>query len=74
MQTCKPGWSANMRKWITNLVDLSLRSSVGKFKEIWNIQKNEMPTGGSLCVQLANIAVFYVMKKAVDSSPALQRQ
>ena len=49
MQTCRPGWNANKRKWIMDLVDLSLRSSVGKFKENWYIQKNGVPTGGSLC-------------------------
>ena len=47
MQTCRTGWSASKRKWILDLIDLSLRASVGKFKDNWYIQKNGVPTGGS---------------------------
>ena len=35
------------------------------------MQKKGVPTGGSLCVQLANIAVFYVLNKCVYSNPEL---
>jgi hypothetical protein len=49
------------------LIDISLRASIGKFKDNFYLQKNGVPTGGSLCVQLANIAVFYIMHKAVYS-------
>ena len=35
----------------------------------WWKQKNGIPTGGSLCVQLANITVFYVMNQKVYSNP-----
>ena len=52
---------------------MSLRSSVGKFKDNWYVQKNGVPTGGSLCVQLANITVFYIMNKAVYSKPNLMQ-
>ena len=34
-------------------------------------QKNGITTGGSLCVQLANITVFYVMSKKVYSVPEM---
>ena len=61
------------RKWILDLIDLSLRASVGKYKDNWFIQKNGVPTGGSLCVQLANITVFYIMNKAVYSNPRLMQ-
>ena len=73
MLTQRPGWNENKRNWILDLVDLSLRSSVGKFKGNWYIQKNGVPTGGSLCVQLANITVYYVMKKAVYSQQHLMQ-
>ena len=69
----RPGWSADKRKWIVDLVDLCLRSSVCKFKENWYIQKNGVPNGGFLCVQLANIAVLYVMNKAIYSKPQLKQ-
>ena len=41
--------------------------------QIQILQKNGIPTGGSLCVQLANIAVFYVMHKRVYSQPHMMR-
>jgi hypothetical protein len=71
MQTSRPGWSQAKRNWILQLIDISLRASIGKFKENHYVQKNGVPTGGSLCVQLANITVFYIMNKAVYSNPQL---
>ena len=50
METCRQGWSVAKRKWIEDLVDISLRSSVGKFQDNWYLQKNGVPTIGSLCV------------------------
>ena len=73
MLTCRPGWSTEKKKWILDLIDLSLRASIGKFKDSWYIQKNGVPTGGSLCVQLANITVYYLMNKAVYSQPRLMQ-
>ena len=69
MDTCRTDWSEDLKTWILQLVDFSLRSSVAKYGENWWIQKNGIPTGGSLCVQLANITVFYVMSKKVYSDP-----
>ena len=71
METCRPGWSDGKRKWILDLIKVSLLSSIGKFKDKFYLQKNGVPTGGSLCVQLANITVFYIMKKAVYSNQDL---
>ena len=67
----RPGWNRAKRKWIIDLVDISLRSSIGKFKDKFYRQKKGVPTGGSLCVQLANITVYYIMKKAVYSNQQL---
>ena len=71
MQTCQPGWNQVKRNWIIKLIDLSLRSSIGKFKDVFYLQKNGVPTGGSLCVQLANITVYHTMNKAVYSQPSI---
>ena len=67
----RPGWSSAKRKWILDLIDISLRASIGKFKDNFYRQKKGVPTGGSLCVQLANITVYYIMNKAVYSNPQL---
>ena len=52
-------------------IDFSLSASVAKYEEYWYKQKHGIPTGGSLCVQLANITVFYVMVKEVYSVPGM---
>ena len=36
-------------------------ASVAKYEDSWWRQNNGIPTGGSLCVQIANITVYYVM-------------
>jgi len=50
VMTIYPGWSSKKRKWILDLIDVSLRASVGKYKGKFYVQKKGVPTGGSLCV------------------------
>ena len=73
MNMSRPGWSEELKNWLLSLVDFSLRASVAKYEDSWYLQKNGVPTGGSLCVQIANITVFYVMNKKVYSQPHLMR-
>ena len=70
MESCRE-WDNGFQDWIIDLVDISLRSSVGMFEGAWYKQKIGVPTGGSLCVQLANIAVFYILHKILYSNPTL---
>ena len=74
MKQCCPDWSDGFCEWILSLVDFSLKSSVGLFENNWYIQKVGIPTGGSLCVQLANIAVYYVLYMTVYSKPNLMEK
>ena len=69
MDTCHPDWSNELKEWIISLIDFSLRASVAKYDGSWWKQNHGIPTGGSLCVQLANITVYYVMSKNVYSIP-----
>ena len=69
MDSCRPEWSTDFKNWILSLIAFSLKSSVAKYNDSWWRQKNGIPTGGSLCVQLANIAVFFVMSKKVYEVP-----
>ena len=55
------------------LVKLSLKSSIGLFEGCWYEQINGVPTVGSLCVQIANIAVFYVLQKKVYANETLMK-
>ena len=74
MSSCREDWSEDFCQWLTQLVELSLRSSVGVFDQNWFIQLIGIPTGGSLCVQIANIAVYYLMNKCVYSNPELMKK
>ena len=71
MNTCRPDWSQELKQWILSLIEFSLKASVAKYGEHWWIQKNGIPTGGSLCVQIMNITVFYVMSKNVYNEPEM---
>ena len=61
----RPDWSAEFIKWIMDLVELNLTSSIGKFGNLWYRNKVGVVTGGSLSVALANIAVFYALRCAL---------
>ena len=73
MDMCRPDWSNELKDWIIDLIDLSLRSAVGKFENSWYLQRNGVPTGGSLCVELANITVYYTMNKLVYSKGEMMK-
>ena len=73
MDTCRPEWTMELKNWLLSLIDFSLRAAVAKYGNAWYKQKNGVPTGGSLCVQLANITVFYVMYKKVYSQPHMMQ-
>lgn len=64
----RPDWSPEFLKWLFDLVDLNLKSSVGKFGKFWYRNKVGIVTGGSLSVSLANIAVFYALRCAMQES------
>ena len=58
----RPFWSEDLIEWLIQSVILSLDSAAGEFGGEWYRAKCGVPTGGKLCVYLANIAVFYVLK------------
>ena len=73
MTECRTEWSEEFKQWILALVDLSFRASIGQFEGDWYQQLVGIPTGGSLCVQIANIAVYYYMRKVVYSDEHLMK-
>ena len=74
MELLRPDWTGSFKNWLIDLVKHSLKSSIGFFEDSWYKQIHGVPTGGSLCVQLANIAVYYVLNKHVYSQPELMSQ
>ncbi len=73
MNECRKEWSEEFKAWIIDLVKLSFKASVGQFESQWYRQKIGVPTGGSLCVQIANIAVYYHMRKVVYSDTQVMK-
>ena len=67
MVSCREHWSSGFKDWIISLVRLSINASIGEFQGKFYKQKNGLPTGGSLIVEIANIAVFYVLKHCLYS-------
>ena len=73
MKECRPDWSQEYTEWLITLVNMGLRLSIGIFDGAWYRQNNGVPTGGSLCIQLANITVCYVMRKVIYSNESLMK-
>jgi hypothetical protein len=61
----RPQWTEGFTKWIMDLVNHSLDSSFAKYGRNWYKGLVGIPTGGSLSVTLANIAVYYVLRKII---------
>ena len=64
---CSNSWSEDKVNWICKLIQLSLTSSIAKFGNNWYRSLNGIPTGNSLSVMLANITVYYVLRKVIYS-------
>jgi hypothetical protein len=71
--TCRPDWPSDLKTWVLALVHHSLKCSIGVFEDHWYEQVNGVPTGGSLCVQIANMTVFYILNKYVYTNKALMK-
>ena len=74
LKECRSDWPYALKEWICDLVKHSLKSAVGKFEDKWYVQKLGIATGGSLCVELANITVYYVMRQCVYSNKMLMKK
>lgn len=73
LQECRTSWSDDLKDWICKVIKQSLKSAVGKFEDEWYVQKHGIATGGSLCVELANIAVYYIMRERVYNDKKLMK-
>ena len=58
-------WEDNLVKWLLGSVRLSLESAIGKFGDRWYKAKDGVATGGKLCVYIANIAVYFALKRSL---------
>ena len=67
---CRPEWSNELANWIIQLVELSLNSAFAKYGSSWYRSLIGIPTGGSLSVVLANIAVYYALRSVLSENYA----
>ena len=66
MEQCRPEWTPEFITWIKNLVQISFDLAVGEFnKGYFYKAKGELPTGGSISVEIGNIAVYFVLINAL---------
>ena len=73
MDQCRSSWSTAFKDWIIDLACHSIESAIGEFQGKYYKPKKGLPTGGSLSVQLANIAVYFVLNKVIFSDSTLMR-
>ena len=76
METCRPDWTPEFRRWLMELVQHSFDSAVLKNKDSWYEVENGVPTGGITSVDCGNITLFYVLKTLVyapDKKPQFLR-
>ena len=71
MDLTRSQWTKEFKDWIIDLVQLSIDASIGEFHERFFRQRNGLPTGGSLIVEIANITVFYVLKQVLFDNDTL---
>ena len=65
----RPDWTQTFTKWLISLLKLSLESNYAKHGNNWFQSKIGIPTGGSLSVSLANITIYYILRKIIYSNP-----
>ena len=70
---CRQEWSVEFKQWIIKLIRLSFEASIGQFDGNWYKQTRGVPTGGSICVQISNITVYYILRKTVYSDMKLMK-
>ena len=73
MCTCRVDWPVEFKDWLISLIKLSIEASVGEFQNKFYVSRKGLPTGGSIIVELANIAVYYVMRTALYSDKELMK-
>ena len=68
---CRPNWSKDLTDWILKNVEYSMKFAIGLYKGKWYRPIKGIPTGGSLSVEMANIAVFYVLQQTLYKDESL---
>lgn len=67
MDVLRPQWTADFKNWLMKMVNNSLDSVYAKFGDQWYKMTDCVPTGHTLSVNLADIAVYYAFDCLVYS-------
>ena len=67
MEELRPGWTPDFKSWLLKMVNNSLDSVYAKFGDSWFKMLDCVPTGHTLSVNLADIAVYYAFNMLVYS-------
>ena len=73
IKTCRSNWSRSFADWLIDLILLSIDSGFGEFLGRFFRAVKGIATGGSISVELANITVYFVLKKVLFDDPKLMR-
>ena len=68
---CRSEWDDGFCNWLCDIISLSMNASVGEFNGVFFKQLRGIATGGSNCVELANITVYFVLKNVVYDRPEM---
>ena len=73
IQSCRADWSLEFRNWLIDIIRLSMKSAFGEFKGSFFKAIGGIPTGGSISVELANITVYFILKKVLFEDNKLMK-
>ena len=73
MQYCRSSWTQEFRDWIIDVIKLSMKSVFGEFRGEFFEAVGGIATGGSISVELANIAVYFILKNVLFEDKKLMK-
>ena len=73
MESCRAHWSKGFMEWMIKVIRLSMESAFGEFKGRFFRAVGGIPTGGSISVELANIAVYFILKTEIFEDDKLMK-
>ena len=65
IKVCRSSWSPDFVEWLMFSIHLSLDSAMAQFDGRWYNTEDGVPTGGKLCVYVANITVYFAFNEAI---------
>ena len=71
IKSCRPDWKKDFISWLLDMIDGSLNATYAKYENRWYKMVDCVPTGHTLSVHLADIAVFSKYKSLIYSDTSI---